>query len=140
MSPGSSERRHYRVDKSNRSDIRERIALFIEGRVDGIDPAKASMIAGESVQNALRHAYFSESGVLRIDVSRDEDGYVLLIRDFGRGFTPDEKDESPKEFSDAGGMGLVMMAACADEFRVYSKVGFGTTLEFIFNDKMYDRS
>jgi serine/threonine-protein kinase RsbW len=82
-------------------------------------------VAGEAFTNAVRYAY--EEGVegrVEIALSVDGEELRLSVRDFGVGILPRPDSEVPSL-----GMGLPIIGALSNGFRLSSARGAGTELE-----------
>jgi signal transduction histidine kinase len=81
-------------------------------------------IVQEAVTNALRH---SGSDRVVIELSCTEDAFALEVRDFGRGFVPEEVFQSGPDHFGLRGM-RARAAKMEAEFSVKSAPGHGTSV------------
>jgi len=90
----------------------------------GMDPtavADLKTIVTEACTNAAVHAYGEEGGPLEVDVSPDEQGITVAIRDRGTGIRP-----RPDLDGSRLRLGLPLIAALASEFSISGGIGRGT--------------
>ncbi len=104
--------------------IRHRVVRLVEGL--GVDRAAVALAVTEAVANAVRHAYPSGIGEVRVRVSAVDNGVVVSVADDGigvRGFTA---SRSPGD-----GLGLGLIRALADRARIEPGSN-GTLVEMVF--------
>jgi len=81
-------------------------------------------VVGEAFTNAVRYAYGADvEGRVTVVVSATEDILCLTVRDFGIGIFPHPERELPSLH-----MGLPIIGALSEEFRLTSRRGHGTEL------------
>lgn len=97
------------------------------------------VIVSEAVTNAIVHGYQNKGGKITLTATLYDDRRLKLkIQDKGCGIADPEQCMEPLYTTDPsgerGGMGLPIMRAMSDRFRLKSAVGVGTTLyiEFYF--------
>ena len=77
------------------------------------------LVVDEAVTNIVVHAYQGEGGPVELQLSRDGDDVIVLIRDQGPAFDPDGVAEPALETALAerapGGMGIFLMRQMMDE-------------------------
>jgi anti-sigma regulatory factor (Ser/Thr protein kinase) len=77
------------------------------------------LVVDEAVTNIVLHAYQGEGGPVELQLSRDGDDVVVLIRDQGPAFDPDGVAEPALNTALAerkpGGMGIFLMRQMMDE-------------------------
>lgn len=87
----------------------------------------------EACTNSIRHAYDNGAGTVRIFYELHQDRVVLGIYDRGEGFT-EHQPEVVADTADVsalpseGGMGIALIRAVVDEFRLEQPAGGGTCL------------
>jgi len=82
---------------------------------------------GEAFTNAIQYAYDGESYDKFVDVKciTDPDKLEIIITDYGRGFTEDDKPPSNKV---GLGVGLTFIESLMDDVKIDSPLGIGTTI------------
>lgn len=84
---------------------------------------EARVLVTEAIINALEHSG-TESPAVRVEFTMTKQELVILVRDFGRGFTPSSVEE-PKLQDKMGtrnkrGWGLKLMKTMSDDFSIVS--------------------
>ena len=94
--------------------------------------ADMKMAVSEACTNVVVHAYESSDGILEVDMSADDSGLTILVRDHGGGIQPHttRTREVP-----ALGLGLPLIAALSDSFELRGGAQ-GTEVRMTFQ---YDR-
>jgi anti-sigma regulatory factor (Ser/Thr protein kinase) len=87
--------------------------------LDGRTLYQIQVAVDEACANVVQHAYVDmEPGNLEISCYPEEQAFVIRIRDWGRGFAPDEIDDPdiglPLEERSTGGLGLFLMRQFMD--------------------------
>jgi len=97
--------------------------------VDAALLADMKMAVSEACTNVVVHAYEDADGVLEVEMSADDIGLTIRVRDHGRGIQPHVKQarEVP-----ALGLGLPLIAALSDTFEVQGGAGHGTEVRMTF--------
>jgi len=98
----------------------------------GMGPSTRARIVSatlEVVENAVRHGYPDCPGTVEIEASLDARECLVRIIDQGVGFRSDETETTHE---DGLAPGLARAAGCAEELRVLSAPGAGTTAELRF--------
>lgn len=98
----------------------------------GLGPStRARLVSAtlECVENAILHAYPDANGTIEIEVTLDARECLVRVVDQGVGLLA---DESSQEHEDGLRPGLARAAGCAEEIRVLSAPGSGTTAELRF--------
>ena len=81
-------------------------------------------IVAEALNNAVIHAYGEEGGTIEVGVCRTPRGEVeLVVADHGRGIFPHPDSDAPSLK-----MGLPIIGALSESFRLESRRGRGTVL------------
>jgi anti-sigma regulatory factor (Ser/Thr protein kinase) len=87
--------------------------------VDGPLLGDLRLVVDEAVTNIILHAYRGEGGPVELQLFRDGDDIVVLIRDQGPAFDPDGVAEPALDTALAervpGGMGIFLMRQMMDE-------------------------
>jgi serine/threonine-protein kinase RsbW len=91
--------------------------------------ADMKMAISEACTNVVVHAYEAEDGVLEVEMSADDTGLTIRVRDHGSGIRPrgERRGEAP-----ALGLGLPLIAALSDAFELRGSVGEGTEVRMTF--------
>jgi serine/threonine-protein kinase RsbW len=97
--------------------------------VDAAVLADMKMAVSEACTNVVVHAYDASDGVLEVDMSADDAGVTIRVRDHGRGLQPHVK--SARDVP-ALGLGLPLIAALSDTFEVQGTAGAGTEVRMTF--------
>lgn len=87
---------------------------------------------GEAFTNALQYAYEGEAHSQFVDVKciTETDKFEIILKDYGRGFTSDNKPPS----NDIGiGLGITFMQSLMDEVHIESSIGAGTNIRMVKN-------
>jgi serine/threonine-protein kinase RsbW len=97
--------------------------------VDAVVLADMKMAVSEACTNVVVHAYEESDGMLEVEMSADDVGLTIRVRDHGRGIQPQVKQarEVP-----ALGLGLPLIAALSDTFEVQGTAGQGTEVRMRF--------
>lgn len=86
----------------------------------------------EAVTNAIIHAYPTGKGKIFMHLARSQEAVFVHIRDEGVGISDVEKSMEPLyttlESQERSGMGFTFMEAFADELKVESEPGKGTSV------------
>lgn len=93
-------------------------------------------LLAEGIVNAMIHGYEGNSeGEITLYISYDETNIYIEISDKGCGIEDIDLAMQPlyttKEHLERSGMGLTIMKTFADEFKVVSKAGEGTTISLL---------
>jgi stage II sporulation protein AB (anti-sigma F factor) len=94
------------------------------------DSEDLRLSVGEAFNNAVQYAYGGESIANEVLTSClvDENALEIILKDFGRGFTADDKPAS----NEVGiGLGLTFIESLMDETRIDSVPGKGTAIHMI---------
>ncbi len=103
---------------------RHRVLHVVEGL--GVDRGDVALAVTEAVANAVRHAYPSDSGEVRVTVSVVDDRVVVSVADDGIGVCGFTASRSPGD-----GLGLELIRALADQVRIEPGSN-GTLVEMAF--------
>lgn len=101
---------------------RRLVRELARARLPGPAVQDAVLLTSELVTNAVRHGPGEE---IRVHVSVDEEGVVVVVSDRGRGFDPG----APRIDGHAGRWGLELVEALATDWGVASRAG-GTDVWF----------
>jgi serine/threonine-protein kinase RsbW len=89
----------------------------------------------EACSNSIRHAYPSQNnspGSVHVSYQVSDDRVVLMVRDEGDGFSEDVEEIQPLPdgtvIAGEGGMGISLIKAVVDEFRLEQPNGGGSCL------------
>jgi serine/threonine-protein kinase RsbW len=97
--------------------------------VDAAVLADMKMAVSEACTNVVVHAYDSSDGTLEVDMSADDVGVTIRVRDHGRGIQA--QATNPRDVP-ALGLGLPLIAALSDTFEVQGAEGEGTEVRMTF--------
>jgi serine/threonine-protein kinase RsbW len=106
--------------------------LVRERRFSADAVADLKLALTEACSNCIRHAYDHDNGQVHLSFEASADRVVLIVRDQGGGFHDDDAD-CPEctavgvELSE-GGMGISIIRAVVDEFRLDHPEAGGTIL------------
>ena len=109
--------------------VRQALAGLADGLA--IDPAVLAdmkVAVSEACTNVVVHAYGDGDGTIEVDAAPDNGIVVIVVRDFGTGIRP----RLDPEDSEAGGLGLPLIAALAEGFEVQGAEGEGTEVRMTF--------
>jgi serine/threonine-protein kinase RsbW len=106
----------------------------LAGMADALDfdaavLADMKMAVSEACTNVVVHAYEDSDGLLEVDMSADENGLTIRVRDYGTGIHPvvNRSRDVP-----ALGLGLPLIAALSDSFELHGSAGQGTEVRMTF--------
>jgi anti-sigma regulatory factor (Ser/Thr protein kinase) len=105
--------------------MRHRVGQVVAGL--GVDGDAVALAVTEAVANAVRHAYPSGTGEVRVGVSGNAGEVVVMVTDEGvgvRGFTASRRGPG-------SGHGLALIRALADRVRIEPSSD-GTLVEMVF--------
>lgn len=97
--------------------------------VDAAVLADMKMAVSEACTNVVVHAYEDTDGMLEVEMSADDVGLTIRVRDHGRGIQPQVKQSREVP---ALGLGLPLIAALSDTFELQGAVGEGTEVRMTF--------
>ncbi|NLY10304.1 MAG: anti-sigma F factor [Firmicutes bacterium] len=107
---------------------RTTVAVFasqLEFTLEEIEDIKDSV--DEAVTNSIVHGYQNEPELIIVEASHDGKTLTIIIEDFGKGFSPDEDEESePETKMDHLGSGILWMKECMDKVEIISEKEKGT--------------
>jgi serine/threonine-protein kinase RsbW len=91
--------------------------------------ADMKMAVSEACTNVVVHAYEDVDGVLEVEMTADDRGLTIRVRDHGSGIQPqvNRSREVP-----ALGLGLPLIAALSDSFELHGSAGQGTEVRMTF--------
>jgi len=99
------------------------------------DLEEVKLVVSESVSNAVIHGYQEHSdGTIVMDLMVREDyALEIMVQDFGIGMTDVDKCMEPTYSTDTNrmGLGFSFMRSFADDLRVNSVPGQGTTVKML---------
>ena len=98
--------------------------------VDAAVVADMKMALSEACTNVVVHAYADGDGVLEVELSADDSGLEIRVRDHGRGIQP---QVNPSREVPALGLGLPLIAALSDSFELQGQAGEGTEVRMRFS-------
>ena len=85
----------------------------------------------EACTNSVRHAYDGGDGIVEIVYELHDDRLVVEVTDTGEGFDQGNAEpEDPEELT-AGGLGIAIIRALADELEIGQRNGGGSRLRFV---------
>jgi serine/threonine-protein kinase RsbW len=106
----------------------------LAGMADALDfeasvLADMKMAVTEACTNVVVHAYEDSDGVLEVEMTTDDVGLTIRVRDYGSGIHPqvNRSREVP-----ALGLGLPLIAALSDAFELHGSAGQGTEVRMTF--------
>jgi serine/threonine-protein kinase RsbW len=96
-----------------------------EAGFDADDVFRIELACDEACTNIVQHSYGGEDvGDIRVELERTKDSFIIILRDQGRQFDPDEipipnLPADPDKFNELkiGGLGLHFMRTIMDEIR-----------------------
>lgn len=91
--------------------------------------ADMKMAVSEACTNVVVHAYDDADGVLEVDMTADEVGLMIEVRDRGIGIRPQVNHARDVP---ALGLGLPLIAALSDSFELHGNAGRGTEVRMSF--------
>jgi sigma-B regulation protein RsbU (phosphoserine phosphatase) len=84
-------------------------------------------VLDEVISNVVRHAFGGAAGSFQVSVGRDQAGLVVEVADGGPPFNPLQREApdttAPLEARQAGGLGIVLVRALADDVRYERREG-----------------
>ena len=92
--------------------------------------ADMKMAVSEACTNVVVHAYEDTDGVLEVDMSAEDEGLTITVRDHGSGIQP---QVNPSREVPALGLGLPLIAALSDSFELQGSAGQGTEVRMTFS-------
>ena len=106
----------------------------LAGMADALDfdpavMADMKMAVSEACTNVVVHAYDDSDGVLEVDMTADEIGLTIRVRDHGTGIRPQVNNARDVP---ALGLGLPLIAALSDSFELHGSTGQGTEVRMVF--------
>ncbi len=107
----------------------------LAGMADALDfdaavLADMKMAVSEACTNVVVHAYDDiQEGVLEVEMSADENGLTIVVRDHGAGIQP----RPARTGAPALGLGLPLIAALSDAFELRGSAGTGTEVRMTFH-------
>src|ERR671923_163192 len=96
--------------------------------VDAAVLADMKMAVSEACTNVVVHAYDDGDGLLEVDMSADDVGLTIRVRDHGSGIQPQVRSREVP----ALGLGLPLIAALSDSFELHGSAGQGTEVRMTF--------
>jgi anti-sigma regulatory factor (Ser/Thr protein kinase) len=106
-------------------EVRRQIAEFVERR----SPARVGDVAlavTEGTTNVVLHAYRgAESGPMRVVACAEQSRFVIVVRDYGCGMSPNPHSPGP-------GLGLSVIGAVASEMNIERPHDGGTRVRMHF--------
>lgn len=91
--------------------------------------ADMKMAVSEACTNVVVHAYDDSEGMLEVDMTADDLGLTICVRDHGSGIQP---QVNPAREVPALGLGLPLIAALSDSFELHGRAGEGTEVRMTF--------
>jgi CheY-like chemotaxis protein len=110
---------------------RELAAFALRCAVSPTTRARIATAASELVENAVRHAFLDDTGLVEVRAVIDDRECVLSVTDSGRGFDADGQDE-------ASATGLARVRCLAESLEISSKPGGGTRVTARFGASRVD--
>ena len=92
--------------------------------------ADMKMAVSEACTNVVVHAYDDAGGPLQVDMTPDDRGLRIEVRDQGIGIRP---QVDPGREVPALGLGLPLIAALSDSFELQGGAGSGTEVRMTFS-------
>jgi len=104
--------------------VRHAIAgMAEEVGVDGSGIADLKTVVTEACMNVVVHAYEGEPGPLQVEAVPEDDGLIVVVRDFGIGIRPRADVER-----DSLRLGLALIAALSTSFQISGGLDRGTEI------------
>lgn len=126
----------FRNHPENEKIVRTTAAVFasiLDPTLEEISDFKTAV--SEAVTNAIIHAYPKTGGDIEAYFKRENRKITVIITDYGVGIRDVEKSMQPLyttlHTQERSGMGFTFMEAFADEVKVKSTPGKGTTVKLI---------
>lgn len=120
----------------NEKIVRTTAAVFasvLDPTLEEISDFKTAV--SEAVTNAIIHAYPKTNGDIETYFKRENKKVTVIITDYGVGIKDVEKSMQPLyttlHTQERSGMGFTFMEAFADEVKVKSELGRGTTVKLM---------
>ncbi len=133
---GNSIKMVFRNHPENEKIVRTTAAVFasvLDPTLEEISDFKTAV--SEAVTNAIIHAYPKTGGDIEAYFKRENRKITVIITDYGVGIKNIEKSMQPLyttlHTQERSGMGFTFMEAFADEVKVKSEPGKGTTVKLI---------
>lgn len=133
---GNSIKMVFRNHPENEKIVRTTAAVFasvLDPTLEEISDFKTAV--SEAVTNAIIHAYPKAGGDIEAYFKRENEKITVMITDYGVGIRNVEKAMQPLyttlHTQERSGMGFTFMEAFADEVKVKSEPGKGTTVKLI---------
>lgn len=133
---GNSLKMVFRNHPENERIVRTTAAVFasiLDPTLEEISDFKTAV--SEAVTNAIIHAYPKTGGDIEAYFKRENQKITVIITDYGVGIREVEKAMQPLyttlHTQERSGMGFTFMEAFADEVKVKSEPGKGTTVKLI---------
>ena len=133
---GNSIKMVFRNHPENEKIVRTTAAVFasvLDPTLEEISDFKTAV--SEAVTNAIIHAYPKSGGDIEAYFKRENEKITVMITDYGVGIRNVEKAMQPLyttlHTEERSGMGFTFMEAFADEVKVKSVPGKGTTVKLI---------
>lgn len=92
--------------------------------------ADMKMAVSEACTNVVVHAYDATDGMLEVDMTADETGLSIEVRDHGAGIRPQVNNARNVP---ALGLGLPLIAALSNSFELQGSPGKGTAVRMTFS-------
>jgi serine/threonine-protein kinase RsbW len=111
-----------------------RLALTAIARVRPLSDETLSdlkLALTEACTNSVRHAYREGGGTVEIVYQLEPDRLVVEVADDGKGFDPQEFQESGNGELSEGGLGIAIIRAVADEVEIGERESGGSRLRFV---------
>jgi serine/threonine-protein kinase RsbW len=111
-----------------------RLALTAIARVRPLSDETLSdlkLALTEACTNSVRHAYREGGGTVEIVYQLEPDRLVVEVADDGKGFDPQEFQESGNGELGEGGLGIAIIRAVADEVEIGERESGGSRLRFV---------
>lgn len=133
---GNSLKMVFRNYPENEKIVRTTAAVFasiLDPTLEEISDFKTAV--SEAVTNAIIHAYPKRGGDIETYFKRENNKITVIITDYGVGIREVEKAMQPLyttlHTQERSGMGFTFMEAFADEVKVKSRPGQGTTVKLV---------
>lgn len=97
--------------------------------LDAAVVADMKMAVSEACTNVVVHAYDDGDGVLEVEMTPEEIGLRIEVRDHGTGIRPQVNNARDVP---ALGLGLPLIAALSDSFELHGTAGQGTEVRMTF--------
>lgn len=131
LEAGALLQRHYRsMPGAEIQAARDVLALALRTGIGPASRARIGSAIAEIVDNARRHGYRDNAGVIEVNARLEQSNLIVTVRDTGCGFDASQLDASG--LHDTHVHGIARARALAEELAIESSPSTGTRVELIF--------